>query len=94
MSEQRHVSIEDYNQLINDGEDMQNDAEELEREINSIYETIDELEKTWSGESAEKYAKEIRSYKDDLLKFKKLVKGHGELVNAVGKDYKNLEETL
>lgn len=94
MADQRHVSIEDYNQLISDGDEMQNDAEELEREINSIYETIDELEKTWTGESAEKYTKEIRSYKEDLLKFKKLVKGHGQLVNAVGKDYKRLEETL
>ena len=90
----RNISIEDYEKLIVDGEEVVTTAERFKEEIDKIYSTIDELKKTWTGSSAEKYTTNIESFKEDLYTFQKLISGHGSLVNAVGKDYKRLEEEL
>ena len=88
------ISIDNYDKLIADGEEVVTTAERFKEEINKIYNTVDELKKTWTGKSAEKYATNIESFKEDLYTFQELISGHGSLVNAVGKDYKRLEEEL
>ncbi len=90
----RNVSIEDYEQLIKDGDSIVVTSDSFNTEIDKIYATIDELKETWTGSSAQKYTDDIESFRQDLYDFQKLVKGHGALVNSVGKDYKHLEEEL
>ena len=93
-NENRNISIEDYGELISDGAKIVETADTFRTEIDSIYKTVGELKEAWSGSSAERYATNIEEFKDDLYKFQELIGGHGQLVNAVGKDYESLEERL
>ena len=64
------------------------------KEIANIYSIVDDLKKTWTGSAAERYTKNIESFKADYEKFGKLINDFGELLRAVGNDYKNLEKNL
>jgi uncharacterized protein YukE len=90
----RNISVEDPNKLAADGEEIVNTANNFKAEIDAIYNTVDELKKTWTGGSAKRYTDDIEKFKEDLYNFEKIINGHGQLVNSVGKDYIKLEDEL
>ena len=53
-----------------------------------------DLKATWTGSAAQRFTDNIDSFRADYEKFGKLIGEFGELLVAIGKDYKNLEENL
>ncbi len=88
------LDIQDIAKLIDDGDRLSNTGNDFSSEITKIYDYVEELAKIWTGTSAERYVNDINSFKEEFEEFAKLINEHGNLINAIGKDYKNLEENL
>lgn len=87
------ISI-DPEQAISYGNQIIRNATSYNDEIKKIYGIVDDLKKTWTGSAAQRFTDNIDSFKADYEKFGKLINDFGELLVAVGKDYKELEENL
>lgn len=84
----------DPQQAITYGNQIINDAKQYNAEITKIYEIVGTLKSTWTGSAAQRFTDNIESFKSDYQKFGKLIDEFGDLLVAIGKDYKNLEENL
>ena len=84
----------DPEQAISYGSQIINNASSYNAEIRKIYEIVGDLKTTWTGSAAQRFTDNIDSFKADYEQFGKLINEFGELLVAIGKDYKNLEENL
>lgn len=84
----------DPQQAITYGNQIIADAKQYNAEITKIYEIVGTLKQTWTGSAAQRFTDNIESFKADYQKFGKLIDEFGDLLVAIGKDYKNLEENL
>lgn len=87
------ISI-DPEQAISYGNEIIKDATSYNEEIKNIYNIVTDLKATWTGSAAQRFTDNIESFKEDYEKFGKLINDFGELLVAIGKDYKSLEENL
>ncbi len=92
--ENRNITVRDPQGLAEAGEKIIDTSNNFKTEIDNIYNTVDELKRTWTGDAAKRYTDEIEKFKEDLYTFEKLINGHGQLVNRVGREYTKLEEEL
>lgn len=88
------INIQDPFQLANDGVEISSQAAIFNEEITRIYGIIDDLKRSWVGQSSTRFTDGVESYRDDFVKFANLISQFGELINAVGRDYQSLEENL
>ena len=84
----------DPEQAISYGNQIIQNSSSYNSEIKKIYNIVNDLKQTWQGSAAQRFVDNIESFKDDYEKFGKLINDFGELLVAIGKDYKNLEENL
>lgn len=89
-----NIEIEDPGKLISDGSSISSSAAEFQNEIRTIYGIIDDLKNSWTGESATRYTQNVESFRAEFENFAKIMGEFGELINAVGTDYQNLESEL
>ena len=87
------ISI-DPEQAISYGNQIIQNSTSYNNEIKKIYSIVGDLKATWTGSAAQRFTDNIDSFKSDYEKFGKLINDFGELLVAIGKDYKNLEENL
>lgn len=84
----------DPEQAISYGNQIIQNSTSYNNEIKKIYSIVGDLKATWTGSAAQRFTDNIDSFKSDYEKFGKLINDFGELLVAIGKDYKNLEENL
>ena len=84
----------DPEQAISYGNQIIQNSATYNQEIKKIYSIVGDLKATWTGSAAQRFTDNIESFKADYEKFGKLINEFGELLVAIGKDYKNLEENL
>lgn len=84
----------DPEQAISYGNQIVQNASTYNTEIKKIYSIVSDLKTTWTGSAAQRFTDNIESFRDDYEKFGKLINDFGELLVAIGKDYKDLEENL
>ena len=84
----------DPEQAINYGNEIVQHASTYNTEVNRIYSIVGDLKSTWTGSAAQRFTDNIESFKEDYEKFGRLINDFGELLVAIGKDYKDLEENL
>ena len=84
----------DPEQAISYGNQIVQNASTYNTEIKKIYSIVGDLKATWTGSAAQRFTDNIESFKADYEKFGTLINDFGELLVAIGKDYKNLEENL
>lgn len=84
----------DPEQAIACGNQIVQNASTYNTEIKKIYSIVSDLKQTWTGSAAQRFTDNIESFKADYEKFGQLINDFGELLTAIGKDYKNLEENL
>lgn len=84
----------DPEQAISYGNQIIQNASSYNREIDKIYSIVGDLKTTWTGSAAQRFTDNIESFKEDYKKFGQLINDFGELLVAIGKDYKDLEENL
>lgn len=89
-----NIEIQDPGRLISDGNSISSKATEFQSEISTIYRIIDDLKNSWTGEAASRYTQNVESFRADFEKFAQIMGEFGELINAVGTDYQNLESEL
>lgn len=89
-----NISIQDPAKLISDGGSISATAEQFKSEITKIYQVVDDLKASWTGDSARRYTDGIESFKSELEEFAKIIGQFGELISAVGTDYLKLESEL
>ncbi len=84
----------DPEQAIACGNQIIQNAGTYNNEIKKIYSIVSDLKTTWTGSAAQRFTDNIDSFRTDYEKFGQLINDFGELLVAIGKDYKNLEENL
>ncbi len=84
----------DPEQAISYGNQIIQNSTSYNNEIKNIYNRVNDLKQTWQGSAAQRFTDNIESFRADYEKFGKLINEFGELLVAIGKDYKNLEENL
>lgn len=84
----------DPEQAIAYGNQIIQNSATYNNEIKKIYSIVGDLKTAWTGSAAERFTNDIESFRADYEKFGKLINDFGELLVAIGKDYKNLEENL
>ncbi len=84
----------DPEEAIKYGNQIIQNAGTYNSEINKIYSIVGDLKTNWTGSAAQRFTDNIESFKNDYEKFGQLIKDFGELLVAIGKDYKSLEENL
>lgn len=84
----------DPEQAIICGNQIVQSASTYNDEITKLYSTIDDLKSAWTGSAAQRFTDNVESFKADYEEFGKLINDFGELLVAIGKDYKNLEDNL
>lgn len=84
----------DPEQAISYGNQIIQEANQYNTQIKKIYTIVGDLKTTWTGSAAQRFVDDINSFKTDYEKFGKLINDFGELLVAIGKDYKKLEENL
>ena len=84
----------DPEQAIACGNQIVQNASSYNTEIKKIYSIVGDLRTTWTGSAAQRFTDNIDSFRTDYEKFGQLINDFGELLVAIGKDYKNLEENL
>lgn len=84
----------DPEQAITYGNQIIQNSTTYNNEIKNIYRIVGDLKTAWTGSAAERFTNDIESFRTDYEKFGKLINDFGELLVAIGKDYKNLEENL
>lgn len=88
------IQIQDPGRLISDGGEMSAAAQQFQQEVTKIYGIIDDLKRSWAGQSAQRFTEGVESYRTDFENFAKAIGQFGELISAVGQDYQHLEEEL
>ena len=81
----------DPGKLIECGNEIIDKANSYNKEIQNVYTKINDLKSAWTGDRASSFIAAIEKYKGQYEDFGKLIKQLGELVVAVGTDYKNFE---
>lgn len=89
-----NIEIQDPGRLISDGNEISSKAADFQKEITNIYSIVDDLKNSWTGESASRYTQSIESFKSDLETLARMLGEFGNLINAIGTDYQNLESEL
>ena len=84
----------DPEQAISYGNQIIQNSAAYNNEIKRIYSIVGDLKSAWTGSAAERFTSNIESFRADYEKFGQLINDFGELLVAIGKDYKNLEENL
>ena len=84
----------DPEQAISYGNQIIQNSVTYNKEIQEIYNIVGDLKTAWTGSAAERFTSNIDSFRADYEKFGQLINDFGELLVAIGKDYKNLEENL
>ena len=84
----------DPEQAISYGYHIIQNSATYNNEIKKVYSIVGDLKQTWQGSAAQRFVDNIESFKADYEKFGQLINDFGELLVAIGKDYKNLEENL
>ena len=84
----------DPEQAISYGNQIIQNSATYNNEIKKIYSIVGDLKATWTGSAAQRFTDNIESFRADYEKFGQLINDFGELLVAIGKDYKNLEENL
>ena len=84
----------DPEQAISYGNQIIQNASAYNAEIKKVYSIVTDLKTTWTGSAAQRFTDNIESFRADYEKFGQLIEDFGELLVAIGKDYKNLEENL
>lgn len=84
----------DPEQAISYGNQIIQNASAYNSEIKKVYSIVGDLKSTWTGSAAQRFTDNIESFRNDYEKFGQLINDFGELLVAIGKDYKNLEENL
>ena len=84
----------DPEQAISYGNQIIQNSASYNQEIKKIYSIVGDLKTTWTGSAAQRFTDGIESFRTDYEKFGQLINEFGELLVAIGKDYKNLEENL
>lgn len=84
----------DPEQAISYGNQIVQNAATYNTEIKKIYSIVGDLKSTWTGSAAQRFTDNIESFKEDYEKFGTLINDFGELLVAIGKDYKDLEDNL
>ena len=84
----------DPEQAISYGNQIIQNSATYNSEIRKIYSIVGDLKATWTGSAAQRFTDNIDSFRADYEKFGQLINDFGELLVAIGKDYKNLEENL
>ena len=80
----------DPEQAINYGNQIIQNSNTYNSEIKKIYSIVSDLKATWTGSAAQRFTDNIESFRADYEKFGQLINDFGELLVAIGKDYKNL----
>jgi len=88
------INIQDPGKLISDGGAISEAATQFQNEVTKIYGIVDDLKRSWVGQSASRFTDGIESFRSDFENFAKIVGQFGELISAVGTDYQNLENEL
>lgn len=88
-----NISI-DPELAISYGNQIVSSAQEFNKEVDNIYSIVNDLKKNWTGSAAQRFTDNIESFKDEYQEFGKLINNFGELLAAIGQDYKSLEENL
>lgn len=88
------LAIDDSAKLVNDGNSIITSAEEFQKEITNIYNIVDELKNSWTGESATRYTNNIESFRGDFQTLARTLGEFGSLIASVGADYEKLESDL
>ena len=68
-----NISIQDPAKLISDGGSISATAEQFKNEITKIYQVIDDLKRSWTGDSAKRYTDGIEEFRPQLEEFAKLI---------------------
>lgn len=84
----------DPEQAITYGNQVIQNAASYNSEIRKVYSIVNDLKASWTGSAAQRFTDNIESFKAEYEKFGKLINDFGELLVAIGKDYKSLEENL
>ena len=69
-------------------------SENFKSEVAEIYSIIDDLKKVWTGSSAERFTRDIETFREDYNKFGILLTNFGDVLSSIGRDYKSLEEDM
>ncbi len=88
------ISINDPGKLVSDGSQISESATEFKKEIQTIYGVIDDLKRSWVGESSSRFTNGVESFRADFEDFANKIEQFGQLINAIGTDYQNLESEL
>ena len=62
------------------------------REIQQIYSTVDELRKAWQGSAAERFIRDIDSFRREFEDFGTKLNGFSEVLKSTAADYQRLED--
>ena len=84
----------DPTQAISCGEQITKCADVFDENVEKIYDIVDSLHNNWTGNAAQRFTENVESYKEDYMKFAKLIRDFGNLLTAIGKDYRDLEDHL
>lgn len=84
----------DPEQTIEAGESIVSSAKEFQDNVKNIYEVVEDLKTEWTGSAAQRFTDNIESFKEQYEKFGKLLNDFGDLLSAIGKDYRDLDENL
>ena len=80
--------------VIECGQNIKNSASEYNQKIEKIYSIVADLKNAWTGSAASRFTDKIESCEEEYKKFGTLINDFGALLEAIGKDYQNLEENL
>ena len=88
------INIQDPGRLVTDGNEISVVGNQFKQEVEKIYGIIDDLKRSWAGQSAQRFTEGVEGYRTDFETFAKAIGQFGELISAVGQDYQNLENEL
>lgn len=81
-------------EVISCGKTITENAAIYNEEIKNIYLIVDDLKKSWTGTAADRFTGNIENFRKDYEDFGQLITDFGALLEAIGKDYENLENNL
>ncbi len=78
----------------NYGNNIVSSADEYGSQIKQIYEIVDDLKQTWSGQAASRFTDNIESFRADFESLQKYLSQVGDLLIDISNDYIKLENEL
>ena len=89
-----NISVKDPSVVSKLGKDIMAKSAEYQSEIKSVYNTIEDLKKKWTGTAASDFTGKIESYRKEYEDFGNLLNDFGKLLEEVGNAYQNVESNL